>query len=172
MTHFRMPVKPWTTSGPCREASFTAITLKPRVKLYSSREESFPISLKCIDVTRTTHTNLDVKEENSSMIIGISFGHETCQILGQVSHNLLHQMKKLLTDHGPRLYVCQAPNAFICVSGVAPPKHQMRLYVCHQMRLYVCHQMRLYAVSPNAFAESATELASLAYLCSLRSHVF
>ena len=47
-------------------------------------------------------------------------------------------------DHGPRLYVCQAPNAFICVSGVAPPKHQMRLYVCHQMRLYVCHQMRLY----------------------------
>ena len=46
--------------------------------------------------------------------------------------------------HGPRLYVCQAPNAFICVSGLAPPKHQMRLYVCHQMRLYVCHQMRLY----------------------------
>ena len=46
--------------------------------------------------------------------------------------------------HGPRLYVCQAPNAFICVSSVAPPKHQMRLYVCHQMRLYVCHQMRLY----------------------------
>ena len=36
--------------------------------------------------------------------------------------------------HGPRLYVCQAPNAFIYVSSVAPPKHQMRLYVCHQMR--------------------------------------
>ena len=50
----------------------------------------------------------------------------------------------LRIDHGPRLYVCQAPNAFICVSSVAPPKHQMRLYVCHQMRLYVCHQMRLY----------------------------
>ena len=47
-------------------------------------------------------------------------------------------------SHGPRLYVCQAPNAFICVSSVSPPKHQMRLYVCHQMRLYVCHQMRLY----------------------------
>ena len=41
--------------------------------------------------------------------------------------------------------MCQAPNVFKkCVSGVAPPKHQMRLYVCHQMRLYVCHQMRLY----------------------------
>ena len=35
-------------------------------------------------------------------------------------------------------------NAFLCVSSVAPPKHQMRLYVCHQMRLYVCHQMRSY----------------------------
>ena len=34
-----------------------------RVKLYSPREESFPIPLKYIDVTRTTHTNLDVKQE-------------------------------------------------------------------------------------------------------------
>ena len=33
-----------------------------RVKL-SSREESFPIPLKYIDVSRTTHTNLDVKQE-------------------------------------------------------------------------------------------------------------
>ena len=37
--------------------------IEPRVKLYSSREESFPIPLKYIDVTRTTHTNLDVKQE-------------------------------------------------------------------------------------------------------------
>ena len=34
----------------------------PRVKLYSLREESFPIPLKYIDVTRTIHTNLDVKQ--------------------------------------------------------------------------------------------------------------
>ena len=60
-----------------------------------------------------------------------------------------------------RLYVCQAlllPNTkcvYMCVTKC--------LYVCHQMRLYVCHQMRL---------RNATELASLAYLCSLRSHVF
>ena len=33
------------------------------VKLYSPREESFPIPLKYIDVFRTTHTNLDVKQE-------------------------------------------------------------------------------------------------------------
>ena len=37
--------------------------VEPRVKLYSPREESFPIPLKYLDVTRTTHTNLDVKQE-------------------------------------------------------------------------------------------------------------
>ena len=37
--------------------------VEPRVKLYSAREESFPIPLKYIDVSRTTHTNLDVKQE-------------------------------------------------------------------------------------------------------------
>ena len=37
--------------------------VEPRVKLFSPREESFPIPLKYIDVTRTTHTNLDIKQE-------------------------------------------------------------------------------------------------------------
>ena len=37
--------------------------VEPRVKLYSPREESFPIPLKYIDVTRTTPTNWDVKQE-------------------------------------------------------------------------------------------------------------
>ena len=37
--------------------------VKPRVKLYLPREESFPIPLKYIDVSRTTHSNLDVKQE-------------------------------------------------------------------------------------------------------------
>ena len=37
--------------------------VEPRVELYSPREESFPIPLKYIDVTRTTHTNLVVKLE-------------------------------------------------------------------------------------------------------------
>ena len=53
--------------------------------------------------------------------------------------------------------------SLIRVSRPCSPNHQKRLCVCHQMRLYVCHQMR--PMSP-------TELASLAYLCSLRSHVF
>ena len=37
--------------------------VEPRVALYSPREESFPVPLKYIDVTRTTHTNLDVEQE-------------------------------------------------------------------------------------------------------------
>ena len=38
--------------------------VEPRVKLYSPGEESFPIPLKYIDVSRTTHTNLDVFQES------------------------------------------------------------------------------------------------------------
>ena len=38
--------------------------VEPRVKLYSLREESFPIPLKYIDVSRTTRTNLDVMHES------------------------------------------------------------------------------------------------------------
>ena len=37
--------------------------VEPRVKLYSPREESFPIPLKYMDVSRSTHTNLNVKQE-------------------------------------------------------------------------------------------------------------
>ena len=49
----------WSTSG-----NFTnRHHVEPRVKLYSPREESFPVPLKYIDVTRTTHTNLDVMLE-------------------------------------------------------------------------------------------------------------
>ena len=37
--------------------------MEPRVKLYVPTEESFPIPLKYIDVTRTTDTSLDVMSE-------------------------------------------------------------------------------------------------------------
>ena len=37
--------------------------VEPRVKLYSPREESFSFPLKYTDVSRTMHTNLDVKQE-------------------------------------------------------------------------------------------------------------
>ena len=34
-----------------------------RVQLHVSKEETFPIPLKYIDVARITHTDLDVKQE-------------------------------------------------------------------------------------------------------------
>ena len=49
----------WSMSGNFKDRHH----VEPRVKLYSPREESFPIPLKYIDVSRTTHTNLDVKQE-------------------------------------------------------------------------------------------------------------
>ena len=49
----------WSMSG----SSVFRHHVEPRVKLYSPREESFLFPLKYIDVTRTTHTNLDVKQE-------------------------------------------------------------------------------------------------------------
>ena len=72
--------------------------VEPRVKLYSPREESFPIPLKYIDVTRTTHTNLDVKHEKRIDMIGTLMALETCLILGQVSHKLLYWKKNLQTN--------------------------------------------------------------------------
>ena len=51
------------TFGPCQETSCTAITLNPESNFTRQTEESFPIPLKYIDVSRTTHTNLDVKQE-------------------------------------------------------------------------------------------------------------
>ena len=50
------------TFGACQETSYTAITLNPESN-FTRREKSFPIPLKYIDVCRTTHTNLDVKQE-------------------------------------------------------------------------------------------------------------
>ena len=40
--------------------------VESRVILHSPREESFPIPLKYIDVSRTTQTNLDVKQEKTN----------------------------------------------------------------------------------------------------------
>ena len=38
--------------------------VEPRVQLYVPKEEAFPIPLKYIDVTRSTHTTLDVLHES------------------------------------------------------------------------------------------------------------
>ena len=49
----------WSVSGNFKNRHH----VEPRVNLYSPREESFPLPLKYTDVSRTTHTNLDVKQE-------------------------------------------------------------------------------------------------------------
>ena len=51
----------WSMSGNFKNRHHVEL----RVKLYSPREESsFPIPLKYTDVSRTTHTNLDVMQES------------------------------------------------------------------------------------------------------------
>ena len=60
-----MLVKPKVISGPFQATLFRRHHVEPRVKLYVPREESFPIPLKYIDVTRDTHTSLDVMLEKN-----------------------------------------------------------------------------------------------------------
>ena len=73
--------------------------VEPRVKLYSPREESFPIPLKYIDVSRTTHDEFGCQAREAHWwSIGILMALETCLVLGQGSLNVLYWKKKLLTD--------------------------------------------------------------------------
>ena len=61
-TQLRMPVKHEMIFGPSGNFIYRH-HVETRVKLYSPREESLLVPLKYIDVSRTTHTNLDVKQE-------------------------------------------------------------------------------------------------------------
>ena len=73
--------------------------VEPRVKLYLPREEAFPIPLKYIDFSRTTHIRTWILcKKAASMIVGISIDQEICLILGQVSLSLLYRMRNLQTD--------------------------------------------------------------------------
>ena len=65
--------------------------VEPRVKLYLPKEESFPIPLKYIDVTRTRHTSLGVLLENILMITGTQMEKEICQMHGQASQGLFFE---------------------------------------------------------------------------------
>ena len=51
-------------SGEAIHVDFYRHHVESRVKLYSPREESFFFPLKYMDVTRTTHTNLDLMQES------------------------------------------------------------------------------------------------------------
>ena len=73
--------------------------VEPRVKLYSPREESFPILLKYIDVSRTTHTNLDVKQERRiDDYWNIDGSRDLSDPWTGFTHNLFYWKKNLPTD--------------------------------------------------------------------------
>ena len=59
-----MILKPEKTCGQLEADVMYRHHVELRVQLYVPREEAFPIPLKYIDVTRTTHTNLDVLQES------------------------------------------------------------------------------------------------------------
>ena len=132
--------------------------------------------------TCTTSQNAQCSSRSGFRIFKISRKSPTCQYC-------LH--------HGTSLTCVSSPNAFICVSGVAPPKPNA--FVCvspnaftcvspnaftcvspnaftcvSPMRLHVCSPNAFICVSPNASAESTTQRSSFRSLdlCSLRSHVF
>ena len=60
--------------------------MEPRAKLYVPREESFPTPMKYIDVTRNTHTSLDVLLEKIVEDYWNVDG-ENCQMVGRVSQD-------------------------------------------------------------------------------------
>ena len=56
----QVTLKPVTIFGRSKVTSSIVITMKFGIQLYVPKEETFPIPLKFVDVTRSTHTDLDV----------------------------------------------------------------------------------------------------------------
>ena len=86
-----MTLKHEATSGPWKVTSFIVITFNLEFN-HVPKEESFPISLKYIDVTRATHIDLDVMQSGCAAravltIIGMFMGIELRQIRGHDSRS-------------------------------------------------------------------------------------
>ena len=66
-------------SGPFRETSYSAITLNRESTSTRQEKSHFLFHLKHIDVTRATHTTLDVMQgKPHQMIIGTPMDQEIC----------------------------------------------------------------------------------------------
>ena len=94
-THIRMPVKLEMISGPCQEASYTAIALNPESN-FTRREKNHSL----LHWNTLMYPELLIQiwmssKRNASMIIGISMDQELCLILGQVSLSSLYQVRHL-----------------------------------------------------------------------------
>ena len=97
-THFRMPVKQLMISGPCQETSYTAMTSNQESN-FTRREKNHSLfHLNTLMYPELRRQTWMLCKKAASMIFGISMGQETCRILGQVSHNLLHWKKNLQTE--------------------------------------------------------------------------
>ena len=84
--------------GPCQEASKTAITLNPESNFTRREKNHSPLHWKTLTYPELLIRIWMSSKRSASMITGISMNLETCQILGQVSHNLLYWKKNLPTD--------------------------------------------------------------------------
>ena len=71
--------------GLSQEISFTVITWNSESNCTCRLNNSFPIALKYIDVTRTTDTTLDVMLDKILTITGMLMDIVNCQIRGLVS---------------------------------------------------------------------------------------
>ena len=79
------------SNGQKQKVTSLSYHLEPRVQHHVPREEeTFPTPLKYSDVTRATHTNLDVLQENVLTIIGMWPRFEVYQIMGKDSRSSLY----------------------------------------------------------------------------------
>ena len=72
----------------------------PRVKPYVPREETFPIPVKYIDVTRTTHTSLGVMLENRLKNTGTWMEKENCQGWRKRIFRCMDRIHKICSTEG------------------------------------------------------------------------
>ena len=91
--HLRMPVKQLMISGPCREASYTAITLNPESNFTRLEKNHSLFHLSTLTCPELHIQIWMLCKKAASMTFGISMDQETCLIHGQVSLNLLYWKK-------------------------------------------------------------------------------
>ena len=88
-------------SGLLQEISFIAIMWNLESNtIYMPREESFPIPLKYFDVTRTTHTSLDVHAhmlQNNVDLVGCDFNMSAFSTVGDVFTDPVFRLQATLS---------------------------------------------------------------------------
>ena len=80
MTHFRLPVKLWTIFGPCREASYTAITLNPESNFTRRKKNHSLFHWNTLTSPELLIRIWMSNKRSALMIIGILMALETCLI--------------------------------------------------------------------------------------------